>query len=249
MRYSRWRGLAGGLALGACGLALALPPLEARAQTPAARASGPEATETPWYRIFLLDGQILSAIGEFTRVDDQVMLQVPLGAPGPSGVPEPRTVTIPAAAVDWPRTEAYRDALRRAQFVRSGGEQAYAAFTEEVAATLRDVALIPDPLERIRRLESLSCRYPRSTPFSMSTLRSVGWPSSSRLSEPRRLEIVPSSITVHSGLATFCPMRSLNAETFYSGMGLKRLDVISLVMTPDIAIPVVLMEGPVMPGR
>lgn len=136
------------------GLAFAVPPVEARVQTPPAIAPSAETAAAPWFRIFLLDGQILSAIGEFTRVDDQVMLQVPLGAPGPSGAPEPRTVTIPANAVDWPRTEAYRDALRRAQFVRSGGEQAYAAFTEEVAATLRDVALIPDPLERIRRLEA-----------------------------------------------------------------------------------------------
>jgi hypothetical protein len=31
-----------------------------------------------------------------------------------------------------------------------------------------------------------------------------GWPSSSTLSEPRRLEMVPSSITVQSSLATFC---------------------------------------------
>ena len=51
------------------------------------------------------------------------------------------------------------------------------------------------------------------------------------------------------GAVRFQAYSSLNAETFYSGMGLKRLDVVSLVMTPDIAIPVVLMEGPVMPGR
>ena len=47
----------------------------------------------------------------------------------------------------------------------------------------------------------------------MSTLRCVGWPSSSTLSEPRRLPMVPSSITVHSALATFWPMRPLKAET------------------------------------
>ena len=50
-------------------------------------------------------------------------------------------------------------------------------------------------------------------PFSISTLRCVGLPSSSTLSEPRRLPMVPSSITVHSGLATCWPMRPLNAET------------------------------------
>lgn len=133
-------------------LVVPTPVVLARPQAPqTARAA---AAADQWFRVFLLDGQVLSTLGEFTRVDDLVMLQVPLGMTGASGVPEPRTVTIPASAVDWPRTEAYRDALRRAQFEQAGGEQAYAAFTEEVAATLRDVALLPDPLERIRRLEA-----------------------------------------------------------------------------------------------
>ena len=50
-------------------------------------------------------------------------------------------------------------------------------------------------------------------PFSISTVRPVGVPSSSQLSEPRRLAIVPSSTTVHSGEATRSPMRPLKAET------------------------------------
>jgi hypothetical protein len=112
------------------------------------------AAPTAWFRVFLLDGQILSTLGDFTRVDDVVLLQVPAGAPGPGGVPEARTVTVAATAVDWPRTDAYREALRRVQFEEAGGARAYAVFTEEVAATLRDVALLPDPLERIRRLEA-----------------------------------------------------------------------------------------------
>ena len=51
-------------------------------------------------------------------------------------------------------------------------------------------------------------------PFSIRTFSCVGAPSSSTLSDPRRLRMVPSSITVHSGLATCWPIRSLNAETF-----------------------------------
>ena len=49
--------------------------------------------------------------------------------------------------------------------------------------------------------------------FRSARCAAVGWPSSSTLSEPRRLPMVPSSITVHSGLATFWPMRPLKAET------------------------------------
>ena len=50
-------------------------------------------------------------------------------------------------------------------------------------------------------------------PFSISTFCCVGMPSSSTLSDPRRLPMVPSSITVQRGLATCWPMRPLNAET------------------------------------
>ncbi len=49
-------------------------------------------------------------------------------------------------------------------------------------------------------------------PFSISTFFCVGMPSSSTFSEPRRLPIVPSSITVHSGLATCWPILPLNAD-------------------------------------
>src|SRR5207244_3117677 len=50
-------------------------------------------------------------------------------------------------------------------------------------------------------------------PFSISTVRPVGVPSSSMLSEPRRRGMVPSSITVHSSDATRVPIRSVKAET------------------------------------
>ena len=128
----------------------------AQAAPPLARTAGAQtsAPRQPWFRVFLLDGQIISVVGEFTRVDDVVMLQVPMGAPDAGGVPETRPVTLSAASVDWPRTDGYREAQRRAQFEVAGGARAYAAFTEEVAATLRDVALLADPLERIRRLEA-----------------------------------------------------------------------------------------------
>ena len=142
------------LTLGLCMLVVASSAVEARRQPARAGEAAAIAPAVPWFRIFLLDGQVLSTVGEFTRVDDLVMLQVPIGVPGAGGVPELRTVTIGATAVDWARTDAYRDAIRRAQFEQAGGARAYAAFTEEVAATLRDVALLPDPLERIRRLEA-----------------------------------------------------------------------------------------------
>lgn len=142
-----------------CVLALSSAPEARQAQDSAPVPAG--ASREAWFRVFLRDGRILGAVGEFTRVDDGVLVQMPIGAPGPTGLPETRTVTIAASDVDWPRTDAYRDALRRAQFEQAGGERAYAAFTEEVAATLRDVAVLPDPLERIRRLEAARVQLAR----------------------------------------------------------------------------------------
>lgn len=51
------------------------------------------------------------------------------------------------------------------------------------------------------------------------------------------------------GALRFQAYSSLNAETFYAGMGLKPLEVLSLPMGPGIAFPAVLMEGPVTPER
>src|SRR5467141_4617564 len=64
----------------------------------------------------------------------------------------------------------------------------------------------------ISRAFRLSCIKPRSTPSSISTVRCVGLPSSSTVSEPRRPGSVPSSTTVTPGEATRCPMRPANAE-------------------------------------
>ena len=69
-----------------------------------------------------------------------------------------------------------------------------------------------NPVPRSRAL-SRSCMYPRSTPFSMRTVRLVGVPSSSTLSEPRRLGMVPSSTTVTRSEATRSPTRPVNADT------------------------------------
>jgi hypothetical protein len=159
---SQRTGKSGGVwGFGLCVLALSLPIPAGARQQDARPAVAVSVAREPWFRVFLRDGQILSTIGEFTRVDDTVLVQVPLSTPGAAGIADTRTVTIAASDVDWARTDAYRDTLRRMQFEQIGGQRAYAAFTEEVAATLRDVAVLPDPLERIRRLEAARVQLAR----------------------------------------------------------------------------------------
>ena len=51
-------------------------------------------------------------------------------------------------------------------------------------------------------------------PSSISTLRCEGVPSSSKLIEPRRSGMVPSSTTVTPGAAMRVPMRPAKAEVF-----------------------------------
>ncbi|MBA2355722.1 MAG: hypothetical protein H0V80_13775 [Acidobacteria bacterium] len=116
-----------------------------------------EAAALPWYRVFLSDGQVIAVFGEITRVDDMVIVNVPTGPPD-GGAPPTRALSLAASAVDWTRTDAYREVASRARFDQADGARVYAAFTDEVASTLRDVALLPDPLERIRRLESARAR-------------------------------------------------------------------------------------------
>lgn len=131
-------------------------PIEAGAQTTAPATTASTAASSAWFRIFLESGEVIATPTEFTRIDDVVLLQLPLGVA--DGAPETRSVTLAASQIDWAKTEAYRESVRRARFDAAGGARAFAAFSEEVAATLRQVAEVPDALERIRRLESARAR-------------------------------------------------------------------------------------------
>ncbi|WP_430440341.1 GNAT family N-acetyltransferase [Shinella sp.] len=51
------------------------------------------------------------------------------------------------------------------------------------------------------------------------------------------------------GALRFQAFSSLNAESFYAGMGLKRLDIVRIPMREDVTFPVALMEGPVVTPR
>lgn len=65
----------------------------------------------------------------------------------------------------------------------------------------------------------------------------------------RRIYDACAGAAAGQGALRFQAYVALNAETFYAGMGLKALEVLSLPMGPGIAFPAVLMEGPVVPER
>ena len=106
---------------------------------------------TQLYRVFLGDGSSLASFGEWARVGDRVIFSMPLTpAAGPG---ELHLVSLPVNRVDLPRTEQYADAVRAANYAASRGEADFAHLSNTVAHTLNQVALIPDPRQRLAAAE------------------------------------------------------------------------------------------------
>ena len=101
--------------------------------------AAPVAGGVTLYRVFLRDGSAVVSYGEYARVGDEVVLSTPLGA----SADQPRLliVTLPAASVDWPRTERYAAAARYQHYVATHAERDFAALTERVASALNEIAV------------------------------------------------------------------------------------------------------------
>ena len=106
------------------------------------------AEDVPILRVFLKDGTAIACYGEYVRVDDRVVLSLPIGRE--NGTPRLQLVSVPAGQVDWSRTERYRESARAAQYAATRGEQDFMQMTADVAATLHDIARTSD---RGRQLE------------------------------------------------------------------------------------------------
>ncbi len=73
-------------------------------------------------------------------------------------------------------------------------------------------------------------------------------PARSRQGIGRLIFDACSRTAAQQGALRFQVFSSLNAEAFYAGMGLTRIDVVRVPMRADLAFPVVLMEGPITAG-
>jgi hypothetical protein len=102
------------------------------------------------FQVFLTDGTALASYGEWARVGDSIVFSIPLGAHADGAL---QLVTLPAARIDWERTEKYRDRVRATHYATTRGDADFAALTGEVARTLNEIALQSDPAERLRRAE------------------------------------------------------------------------------------------------
>jgi hypothetical protein len=118
----------------------------ATARPAAAQEAPPEL-----FRLFLADGRVLTAYGEWARLDESVVFSMPTDRGDPAaGL---HLVTIPASSVDWARTERYALSLRAKIYAATRGEADFARLGDEVARTLNEVATLTDPNERLARVE------------------------------------------------------------------------------------------------
>ena len=127
-------------------VALVLAVLLVASAPPAAAAD-----DVPILRVFLKDGTTIACYGEYARVDDRVVLSMPLGKR--DGRPELQLVSVPAGQVDWARTERYRQSARAAQYASTRGEHDFTQMTGAVAATLHDIARTSDPARQLELAE------------------------------------------------------------------------------------------------
>ncbi len=105
--------------------------------------AAPGAPDPQIFRVFLTDGTSLSSYGEWARVNDRVVFSIPMGDIASN--PSLHLVNLPAARVDWPRTERYADAARYARYAATRGETDFTQLSNEIARVLNEVALSPTP--------------------------------------------------------------------------------------------------------
>jgi hypothetical protein len=103
------------------------------------------------FRVFLTDGRAISSFGEWARIDDRVVFSMPTRGGG--DISDLQLVAIPAARVDWGRTNQYAESVRGAVYAATRGESDFAKLSAETAAALNEVSRLADPGVRLATAE------------------------------------------------------------------------------------------------
>jgi hypothetical protein len=119
------------------------------------------AEEPPLFRLFLKDGPVITCLGEYARLDANVVCSLPI-----DGAEATELVSLRADSVDWVRTEDYTVALRAARYAEARGEHDFAELSGEVARLLNEVGQTTDNARRLglalearRRLSEWPARH------------------------------------------------------------------------------------------
>ena len=105
------------------------------------------ASDAVLFRVFMRDGTTVVSYGEFARVDDRVVVSMPIGG----SIEEPRlhVAVLPSTLVDWPRTERYAASVRYHRYAETRGEEDFQLLSNDVARTLNDIALTTDRVKAL----------------------------------------------------------------------------------------------------
>src|SRR5712691_10578452 len=130
--------------------ALAAAILSAALVVPVRAASAAVNDDATLLRVFLMDGTSLVSYGEPARVGDRIIFSMPTAT-----TPNPplQLVNLPAARVDWDRTNRYAATARTTHYLETQAENDYAALSNDVAVTLNAVAYTTDAAERLAIVE------------------------------------------------------------------------------------------------
>ena len=105
------------------------------------------------FRLYMLDGSVLTSYGEFARVNDSVVFSMPVG--GKPEEPRIQVTSVNAALVDWPRTEKYSASARFQRYAETRGEEDFRILSNEVAVALNDIALSSNRQQALSLAESV----------------------------------------------------------------------------------------------
>jgi hypothetical protein len=102
-------------------------------------------------RVFLTDGTSLVSYGEPALAGSRVVFSMPTAS-----TPNPplHLVNLPLERVDWERTSRYAANARATRYVQTQADIDYATLSNDVAATLNEVARTPEPAKRLQIVEA-----------------------------------------------------------------------------------------------
>lgn len=119
------------------------------------------AAEPTLFRLYLTDGTIVVSYGEFARVGDRVVFSLLMGS---GDEPRLHAATLPAAAIDWSRTDLDSAAARRRWYAETRGEEDFRRLSDEVAAVLNRLVMTRDggrALDIARQARATLASWPR----------------------------------------------------------------------------------------
>jgi hypothetical protein len=105
------------------------------------------------FRLYMLDGSVLTSYGEFARVNDSVVFSMPVG--GRPEEPRIHVTSVKATLVDWPRTDRYSASARYQRYAETRGEEEFRILSNEVAVALNDIALSSNRQQALALAESV----------------------------------------------------------------------------------------------